>query len=138
MEQQAFAAVQEAEADDVVVGERRQRVEDDVPDEAEGVAAGLAAGDGETRHLVAVAVHVLEVELQGGISVVEQIALHAACGTVVEGCAVRAVFVGHPRGSATEEAQLAVGIESAVTHPAAKDLVAAIDPVGVVSGVAGE
>ncbi len=71
VEQQTFAAVEEAEADDVVVGERCQRVEDDVPDEAEGVAAGLAAGNGESRHLVAVAVHMLEVERQGGVSVME-------------------------------------------------------------------
>ncbi len=64
--------------------------------------------------------------------------MDAACWGVVEGRAVRAVFVGHPRGAAAEEAQLAVGIESAVTHPAAEDLVAAVDPVGAVLGVAGE
>ena len=51
MEEEALAAVEEAEAEDVVVGEGGDGVEEDVPDEGDGVSAGFAAGYGEVGHL---------------------------------------------------------------------------------------
>lgn len=138
VEQEAFTTVEETKPHDVVVEERRERIEDDVPDKTEGAAADLSSGDGEAGHLVAVAAHVLEVEWQGGVGVVEEVALNAPGGTVVEGRAMGTGFVGHPRGTATEEAHLTVRVEAAVAHPAAKYLVPAVYPVGAVGRMAGK
>ena len=138
VQQKAFATVEEAETDDVVVGERCYRIEDYIPDEGNRAATGLALFDSELRHLVAIAIHVLEVEWQRRIRVMQQVAINATGWTVVEGRAVRAGLVGHASAAATEEAKLAIRVEASVTHPAAENLVAAVDPEGLVLRCAAE
>jgi hypothetical protein len=134
VEQEAFAAVEEAQAENVVVDERGDWVEDDVPEEGEGVAARFAAGYSEARHLGAVALHVFEVLGEGGVGVVEEVAVEAAFGAGVAGGAVGAGLVDHAGSAAPEETQFAVWVVTAVAHPAAEDLIAAVDPIGTEFG----
>src|SRR5208282_5390041 len=68
MEKQAFAAVKEAEAEDVVVEERGQRAQDDV----EQAKAAMAVGDSHLGSKGRIAVHVVDVVGEGGIGVVEE------------------------------------------------------------------
>ena len=78
---------------------------------AMGVAAGFAAGYGEAGHLGAVALHVFEVGGEGGVGVVDEVAVEAAFGAGVAGGAVWGLgFVDHAgRALRREEAELACG-----------------------------
>lgn len=134
VEEEAFASVEEAEAEDIVIDEGGCGVEDDVPDEGDGGAADFAFGGDELADLGAVAVHVLEVEVQGGVSVVEHVSTEGAALAFELRSAVRADAFAEPGRAATEETQLVVGVEATVAHPAAKDEIAAGDPIGAVGG----
>src|SRR5437660_6287651 len=68
VQQQAFAAVEKSEADEVVVDECRQWTQNDV-DEAE---AAVSFGDRQVRAQRGITVHVTEVESQGWIGVVDE------------------------------------------------------------------
>ena len=79
MQEQAFAAIEEAEAEDVVVNEGGNRSEYDIQD----AEAGVAFGDGHLGAQRGLAVHVVEVVGEGGVGVVEEGAVELAgdsCG----------------------------------------------------------
>ena len=125
MEEEALAAIEEASADDVVVEEGEAGLRRVLVKKASGVAAGLAAAQHERDAGGAVAAHVLLVEGQRGILVVEQIAAESAGGAVGFGGRVGLGVLAKAREALAEETQLAVGIEAAVAHPAAEDQIEA-------------
>ena len=73
VEEESLTAVEEAEAEDVVVDEGEGGDDHDVVDEGEGGAAGLALGDDDLGAESAVAVHVLDVAFDGGVGVVDEV-----------------------------------------------------------------
>ena len=72
MQQQAFAAVEEASAQDVVVEKRQARADHDI-EEAE--SNGTIAGHGHLRAQRRVTIHVLQVAFERGISVMQKMIL---------------------------------------------------------------
>src|ERR1022692_1765616 len=68
VQEQALAAVEKAEAEEVVIDERRKRPQDDM-DEAE---AAVALGNRQLRAQRRITVHVAEVESERGIGVVNE------------------------------------------------------------------
>ena len=137
VQQEAFAAVEEAEAEDVV------------PEEGEGGGRRgrssrrraterlvRALGDEEVGAEGAVAVHVLEVALEVGVGVVDDVVVEGLELAVegdglVDGTLGEAGGGGEVGGVAAEEAELGVGVEAAVANPAVEEEIAAADEVGV-------
>src|ERR1700675_4531036 len=70
VQQEAFAAVEEAEAEKVGVDKRRQRVERRVPDESRPGPADAPFRMQQVRDLRAVAVHVLQINPHRRVGVV--------------------------------------------------------------------
>ncbi len=141
--EQAFAAVEKAEAEEIVLDEGEARDDGDVPVEGDGGAAGFALGDEEAGAEGAVAVHVLYVALEVGVGVVDDVVVEglelALEGDgLVDGALGEADSGGEVGGVATEEAQLGVGVEAAVAEPAVEEEVAAAEEVGVCRRVVGE
>jgi hypothetical protein len=73
VQQEAFAAVEEAEAEEVVPEEGEDGDEEDVPVEGEDGAADAVFGDEDLCAEGGVAVHVLEVTLEVGIGMVNEV-----------------------------------------------------------------
>jgi len=84
VKEETFATVEKAEAEDVVPEEGKHGDEQDINVEAHETGAGLAGGDEELGAEGAVAVHVLEVALEGII----------VLGKVVEGTLAADLEVG--------------------------------------------
>ena len=78
VQQEAFASVKEAEAEDVVVDEGCPGVEESVPDEDREKAAGAPLAGQQRGNLGAVAVHVLQVDGQVGVREVEHVVFELA------------------------------------------------------------
>ena len=124
VEQQAFAAVEESEAEDVVVNKRGGRAGGDI-DHAE------AAVSLDDRHLGSqrrIAVHVLDIVGKIRVGVMDErmrkLVRRPAEGNIF---VHRADFEGS--GSAAKEAELAVGIEASVAGPASEKEILARDHV---------
>ncbi len=143
MEQEALAAIEKAKAKEVVPDEGGEGDHEGVVGEGNDGAAGFAFGDEEFRTEGAVAVHVLEVALEGGVSVVDEVGVEclqiAGEGDgLVDGPVGKAGRWGEVCGVTAEEAELGVGIEAAIADPAVEEEIAALEEVGVCGGVAGE
>ena len=143
VEQEALAAVEEAEAEDVVPEEGEGGDEEDVPVEREQIAAGALLGDQEAGAEGAVAVHVLEVALEGGVGVVDEVVIESFSASLEGDGFVYGTF-GESGGGGevgeitTEEAELGVRIISAAADPTAEEEIAAADEEGVDFGVGGQ
>src|SRR5271167_916543 len=123
VQQQAFAAVEEAAAQNVVVEKRQAWADDDIH-QAE---TALTLGD---RHLCSqrrVAVHVVEVAIERGIGVVQKMVLQS-CGGAVQAN----VFVDQPilelAHPTAKKTQLGIRIEATMANPAAEEEVLAGHP----------
>jgi hypothetical protein len=128
---EAFAAIEEAEAKDVVVEEGEHGVQNCVDEVSDRVVADLAAAKHQRDAGVGVATHVFLVERQSGILEVEEVAAQVSHGA---GRFRGGVWFGvlFEAGKAlTEEAQLAVGVDSAMPHPATEDEIEARDGIAV-------
>ncbi len=143
VEQETFAAVEEAEAEDVVPQEGEDGNEEDVPVKGQQVAAGALLGDEESRAKSAVAVHVLEVALEVGIGVMDEVVVEGV-GAAVEGDGLVDGTFGESSGGgevgevAAEEAELRVGVVAAAANPAAEEEIASMDEIGVDLRIGGE
>ena len=136
MKQEAFAAVKEADAEDVVPDEGEDGDEGYVPDEGGEGAAGFSFGDKDLSAQGAVAVHVLEVALEGGVGVVDEIAfegfeLAGEGDGLVDGAVSEAGAGGEVGGVAAEEAEFGVGIVATAADPPIEEDVAAAEEEGV-------
>ncbi len=143
MEQEAFAAVEDAETEEVVPDEGREGDHEDVVCEGDDGAAGLALGDKELRAEGAVAVHVLEVALEGGVGVVDEVSMEGLeVAGEGDGLVDRAVGEAGGWGEVgrvtAEEAELGIGVEAAMANPAIEKKISALEEVGVGGGVARE
>ena len=140
VQEQTLAAVEEAEAEEVVPLEAEQRDDDDAGEEGEGVGAGAALADEELRTEGAVAVHVLDVGGERGVGVVEDVGVEGGGGAgEADGFVDGAGFeLGRGGQVAAEEAELGIGVEAAVFDPAAEKEVAALEVEGVGGGLRGE
>src|SRR5438874_1918176 len=127
MQQQSFFAIEEAEADEIVVDERRPRPYDDIP---QGEAVPLFRR-GRLRAKGGVAVHMADVGLKAGIGVVQQ----SPAAQFVGWSADLYGFV-HRTGlefsvAAAEQPQLPIGIETAVPDPSPQEIISARHPEAV-------
>ena len=140
VQEKALAAVEEAEAEEVVPLEAEQRDDDDAGEEGEDVGAGAALVDEQLRAEGAVAVHVLDVGGERGVGVVEEVAVEGGGGAgEADGLVDGAGFELRRDGQvAAEEAELGVGVEAAVLDPAAEEEIAALEVEGVGGGLRGE
>ena len=134
MEQQAFAAVEEATAEEVIVEESGRRVEQHVGSKGWQRQGGTAAAPGLLGAQGAVTIHVCDVGGEGGVSVVDQVSFQAA------GFAHKVHRLVNWPGlklgrAAAKEAQLGVGIKAAKTHPPSQEKVAAGERVAVQRGI---
>ena len=136
VEEEPFAAIEEAQAEDVVPEEGEGGDDGYVPDEDGKEAAGFPFGDEELCAEGAVAIHVLDVAFEGGIGVVDEIAVEgfelAGEGDgLVDGAISEAGAGCEVGGMAAEEAEFRVGIISTVADPAVEEDVAAAEEIGV-------
>ena len=133
VEEEAFAAIEEAEAEDVIPLEAEHREDDDACEESEEVGAGAALVDEELRAERAVAIHMLDVGRERGVGVVEDVTVEGGGGAgEADGLVDGAVFeLGRGGKSAAEEAELGVGVEAAVLDPAAEEEITAFEVEGV-------
>ena len=143
MEQEAFAAVEKAEAEEVVPDKGGEGDHEDVVCEGDDRAAGLALGDEELGAKGAVTVHVLDVALERGVSVVDEVGVQclevAAEGDgLVDGAVGKAGRRGEVGRVAAEEAKLGVGVEAAAADPAIEKEIAPLEEEGVGGGIARE
>lgn len=90
VQEQTFASVKKTAAEDVVINKGRGGVENDVPDEGKWRPAGFAFGRDEFAYLGAVAVHVLQIQVHGGVGVVEHVSAQCAALALKLRSAVRA------------------------------------------------
>ena len=143
MEQEAFAAVEEAEAEEEVPHEGELGNDTDVPEEGRPGAADRSFFYEDLSPQGAVAIHVFDVALDGGVGVVDEVVVErfelAIEGDgLVDGAVAEAGGRREVGGVAAEEAQLGVGIVAAAANPAAEEEIAAAQQVGVDGGVGGE
>lgn len=143
MEEEALAAVEEAEAEEVVSEEGEDGEDEDVVEEGETGVAGVALVDDELCAEGAVAVEAFDVALEGGVGVVDDVVFEGLgdaveCDGLVDGAVGEAGGRSEVGGVAAEEAEVGVGIEAAVTDPAAQEEIAAAEEVGVGGGRGGE
>src|SRR5437870_2773616 len=127
MQQQSFFAIEEAEAEEIVVDERGPGTNDDVP---QGEAVPLFRRGG-FRAQAGVPVHVADIRLQAGIGVVQQTAAPQFIGWSADLYS----FV-HRTGlefsvAAAEQPQLPIRIEAAVPDPAPQEIISARQPEAV-------
>lgn len=138
MEEEAFAAIKEAEADEVVVEEVGGGSEEGVEKEGGEVGAPAALGGQELGAKIAVAVHVLQVGGERGVGVVEEVVPEGGGGAGGgDGLVDGAVGEGEV-GGATKEAEFGIGVEAAVADPAAEKEIAAFEQEGVGGRVGGK
>src|SRR5438270_10738930 len=126
MQQQSFFAIEEAEAEKIVVDERRPRPYDDVPQREPGPFLS-----GHLRAQGGVAVHVADVRLKAGIGMVQQ----SSAPQFIGWSADLYGFV-HRTGlefsvAAAEQPQLPIRIEAAVPDPAPQEIISARQPEAV-------
>jgi hypothetical protein len=143
VEQEAFATVEEAEAEEIVSEEGEGGADYDVVKEGQAGAASVAFVDDGLRAEGAVAVEAFDVTLDGGVGVVDDVVVEGFGDAVegdglVDGAVSEAGGGGEVGGVATEEAQVGVRVEAAVANPAAEEEIAAAEEVGVGGWVAGE
>ena len=138
MQQQPFAPVQKAQPENVVVHKRRRRIQQAVPHKLHRPAAGAPARVQQARNLLAVAVHVFQINFQRRIGVVQHVALQLALGPLVLRRRVRTHPFAEPGRAALEQPQLVVGIKPAVTNPFAEVQIQPRNPVGRVLRRAGQ
>src|SRR5205807_7181872 len=137
VQQQAFAAVEKSEADEVVVDECRQRTQNDV-DEAEAV---VALGDRQLRPQRRITVHVIEVESQGWVGVMDERILELLRllrYVRFQFAAVVRVVAGDKSLPPAKQSQLGIGVEAAMTNPAAEKQILARDMVAACRVRAGD
>src|SRR5450631_3043731 len=115
VQQQALAPVEETEAEKVVVGKRRQRMQDDV-DHAEPHSAS-ALGHDHLRAQRRVAVHVLDVVGERGVGVVKERSGLNSSGETLDVNVFMDCAILELAAPATEEAQLWIRPEAAVPDP---------------------
>ena len=126
MEQEALAAIEEAEAEDVVVEEGEGWDEENVVVEGEDGAAGFAFGDDDLGAERAVAVHVLDVAFDGGVGVVDEVGVEGL-ERAFEGNGLVDGAIGETGGRSkvggvtAEEAELGIRVVAAVTDPAIEE-----------------
>src|SRR5579863_7072938 len=119
VQQQAFAAIEESEAEEIVVEEREHRTENDV-DEAE---ADFAFSHDHLRAERGVAVHVVDVVGESWVGVMDDgsmsdfgsVAVHFNC-LVYRSILESAV-------TTTKKAQLPIGPKAALLNPSAEEIV---------------
>src|SRR6266446_5944794 len=119
VQQQAFPPVKESEADEVVVYECRQRTQDNVR-EAE---TAVAPGDCQLRPQRRITVHMIEVESQGRVGVVDERILELLCllrYVRFQFAAVVRVVAGDKSLPSAKQSQLGIWVETAMTNPAAE------------------
>jgi len=109
MEEESFAAIEEAEAEDVVAEEGEGGDDEDVVVEGEPGLAGFSLFDDGLRAKGAVAVHVLDVAFDGGVGVVDEVAVEGFEAAIernglVDGTVGEAGGRGEVGGVAPEEA----------------------------------
>src|SRR5271165_3746768 len=122
VQQQAFTAVEEAAAQNVVIEERESRADNDVYEaEAHG-----PFGYGHLRAQRRVAIHVVEIAVERGIGVMKEMVLQF-CGRAVQANVFMYQSVFELTPAAAEEPQLGIGIKAAVANPAAEEEVLARD-----------
>ena len=141
MQQQTFAAIQKAEAEDIVTEELEGGNDEDVPMEREPGAAGAMLLKQETCAKTAVPIHVLEIAFERGIGVVDEIEVKGFGGAIeADGLVDGTLFKGGGEGDgvATEQSQLGIGIVAAVAHPAAEEEIAAAQMKGIEGRVGGK
>ena len=143
VEQEAFAAVEEAEAEEIVSEEGESGADYHVVKEGEAGAAGVSFVDDGLRAEGAVAVEAFDVALYGGVGVVDDVMLESF-GDAVQGNGLVNGAVGEAGGRsevggvAAEEAEVRVGVEASVANPATEEEIAAAEEVGVGGGLTGE
>ena len=143
MQQKALPSVEEAEAEDKIPEKSEGWEDEDVVVEAPPGPAGLSFLDDDLGAEGAVAVHVLDVTLNGGVGVVDEIVLKRMEHTI-EGDRLMHRSLGEScRRSkigrvAPEQAKLRIRIVAAETHPAFEKQVAAANHVGVRFGFASQ
>src|SRR5579872_663700 len=123
MQEQAFAAVEEAQAEKVVVNEGENGTEDNVRDAEADFALGGDHFCTERR----IAVHVVDVVGEGGIGVVKDSAGPQAGDVAVDlyGFVNGPFFKSAMRTA--EKAELGIWPETAVFHPAAEKKILALN-----------
>jgi hypothetical protein len=123
VEEEALAAIEEAEAKDVVPDKGEGGYDEDVVVEAEPGAAGLSFGDDDLSAQGAIAIHVLDVALNGGVGVVDEIGVKGL-EVAVEGNGLMNGTIGEAGwrsevgGVAAEEAELGIRVVATVANPA--------------------
>src|ERR1035437_26539 len=113
VQQQSLTPVEEAETENIVVGECKQRSQDDV-DESE---MGGAFGHNHLRAQRRVAVDVLDVVGERGVGVVEERAVLNSSGKPLDVNVFMDRATLETAASATEEAQLWIRPEAAMPDP---------------------
>ena len=136
MEEQAFAAVEKAEAAEVIPHKGEVGDAEDVPIKGGPGTAGAALADEEFGAEVAVAVHVFEVVVERGVGVMDEVEIEGLGSAVeddgfVDGTLFKAGLEREVGGGAAEKAQLGVGVIAAVLDPTAEKKVAAVEKKGV-------
>lgn len=130
MKEQAFASIEKAEAEKVVVLEGGDRDDDDIPDKSEYRPAAIAASGRLSSPESTVAVHVLDVGVKRGIGMMEQIAMQMTRRTPMPNRFVDCALF-EMSGAAAKEPQLGIGVVAAVPNPAAEEEVSARKKVRV-------
>jgi len=133
VQKQAFAAVEEAKAKEIIPLEANEREDDDAREEGEDIGAGAAVVDKELGPQRAVAVHVLDVGRERWIGVVKDVTIESGRGAAeADGLMDRTGFeLGGGGKVAAEEAELGVGVEAAMFDPTAKKKIASLEVKGV-------
>ena len=80
VQEKAFAAVEEAQSDDVVPLEAEEREDNDACEEGEDVGAGASFFDKDLRAERTIAIHVLDVRGERWIGVVEDVVIEGGGG----------------------------------------------------------
>jgi hypothetical protein len=140
IQQKAFAAVEEAQADDVIPLEAEEWKDHDAQEKREEVRARAALVDEDLSAERAVSIHVLNVGRERWVGVVEDIGIEGGGGAgeadaLVYGTGFELWRDGE---AAAEEAEFGVWVEAAVFDPATQEEVATLEEEGVDGGLRGQ
>src|SRR6266702_7467325 len=143
MEQQTFAAIEEAQAEKISPHKRKLGNHEHVADKCRPRAADLACSDEQRAAERAVTVHMLDVGFERRIGVMDQVVIERGCMAVerdglVNGPVLELRSGRKVRGGSAKESQLRIGIESAMLDPAPEKKIAPLDVVGVGGRVGGQ
>lgn len=130
VQQEPFAPVEESKPEAVVVDEGKQGANHDI----QGTEAAVTPLDRDLSTRGGVAVHVIEVAAERRVGVVQKGILEPAGGTRDLDRGVRTVFL-KLSGAAANQAQLGIGVESAMANPAPQEEVFAGNPEATHRGI---